>query len=48
MKLLYLLGHPVAHSLSPAMQNAALRALGLDYEYRLLPVPPEGLVEKVA
>ncbi len=48
MRLLYLLGHPVAHSLSPAMQNAALRALGLDYEYRLLPVPPEGLVEKVA
>lgn len=47
MKLLYLLGHPVAHSLSPAMQNAALRALGLDYEYRLMPVPPEDLEKKV-
>jgi shikimate dehydrogenase len=48
LRLLYLLGHPVAHSLSPAMQNAVLRALGLGYEYRLMPVPPEGLVEKVA
>jgi shikimate dehydrogenase len=46
VKLLYLLGHPVAHSLSPAMQNAALRALGLDYEYRLMPVPPEDLEKK--
>ena len=48
MRLLHLLGYPVAHSLSPAMQNAALRVLGLDYEYRLMPVPPEGLEEKVA
>jgi shikimate dehydrogenase len=28
-----LLGNPVAHSLSPAMQNAAFRALGLDAVY---------------
>jgi shikimate dehydrogenase len=28
-----LLGHPVAHSLSPVMQNAAFRALGLDWDY---------------
>jgi shikimate dehydrogenase len=28
-----LLGHPVAHSLSPRMQNAAFAALGLDWEY---------------
>lgn len=28
-----LLGDPVAHSLSPAMQNAAFRALGLDAVY---------------
>ena len=47
MKLLYLLGYPVAHSLSPAMQNAALRALGLGYEYRLMPVPPTELAAKV-
>jgi len=36
------LGWPVAHSRSPAMQNAALRELGLaDWHYQLLPVPPE-------
>ncbi|HTO26105.1 MAG TPA: hypothetical protein VMJ49_09395 [Gaiellaceae bacterium] len=28
-----LLGHPVAHSLSPRMQNAAFAALGLDWRY---------------
>ena len=28
-----LLGHPVAHSLSPRMQNAAFAALGLDWQY---------------
>jgi shikimate dehydrogenase len=28
-----LLGHPVAHSLSPRMQNAAFAAAGLDWEY---------------
>ena len=40
-------GWPVAHSRSPAMQNAALRALGLDWDYQLLPVPPELLAETV-
>jgi len=36
-------GWPVAHSLSPTIQNAALRATGLDrnWRYQLLPVPPE-------
>jgi shikimate dehydrogenase len=47
MRLLYLLGYPVAHSLSPAMQNAALRAAGLNNRYRLLPVPPAELAGKV-
>jgi shikimate dehydrogenase len=28
-----LLGHPVAHSLSPRMQNAAFAAAGLDWQY---------------
>ena len=28
-----LLGHPVSHSLSPRMQNAAFAALGLDWDY---------------
>jgi shikimate dehydrogenase len=36
------LGWPVAHSRSPAIQNAALTAAGLhDWRYQLLPVPPD-------
>ncbi len=35
-RLFALLGHPVAHSLSPAMHNAAFRALGLDAVYLAL------------
>src|SRR6185437_2937145 len=35
------LGWPVAHSRSPAIQNAALAAAGLhEWRYQLLPVPP--------
>lgn len=42
------LGWPVAHSRSPAMQNAALQAVGLNgWRYQLLPVPPELLAETV-
>lgn len=32
---LYLLGHPIAHSLSPAMYNAVYRRLGLPWSYEL-------------
>lgn len=39
------LGHPVAHSLSPAMHNPALRALGLDAVYLAYDVAPEALPE---
>jgi shikimate dehydrogenase len=38
-----LLGHPVAHSLSPRMQNAAFAAAGLDWEYVVRDVLPEEL-----
>ena len=41
------LGHPVAHSLSPAIQNAAFREAGLDWHYVKLPVPPERFAEVV-
>jgi shikimate dehydrogenase len=34
-----LIGDPVAHSVSPAMQNAAFAALGLDAEYVALRIP---------
>ncbi len=42
------LGWPVAHSRSPAIQNAALAAAGLrDWRYQLLAVPPPLLAEVV-
>jgi shikimate dehydrogenase len=37
------LGDPVRHSLSPAMHNAALAELGLDWVYVALPTPAEQL-----
>jgi shikimate dehydrogenase len=45
---LVLLGHPVAHSLSPRFQNAALRAAGLPLEYEVLDVPPARLAPTLA
>lgn len=42
-KVVALLGHPVEHSLSPAMQNAAFAEMGLNYCYVCLPVRPEML-----
>ncbi|HMT04847.1 MAG: shikimate dehydrogenase [Solirubrobacterales bacterium] len=42
MPSLAVLGHPVAHSKSPAMQNAALDALGLEgWEYGSIDVRPD-------
>jgi shikimate dehydrogenase len=38
-----LLGHPVAHSLSPVFQTAALRAAGLEVEYHAEDVAPSDL-----
>ncbi|MDB4879207.1 MAG: Shikimate dehydrogenase [Gemmatimonadetes bacterium] len=40
---LVLLGHPVAQSLSPRFQNAALRAAGIPLTYELLDVEPAAL-----
>ena len=40
---LVLLGHPVAHSLSPRFQDAALRAAGIPLRYEALDVLPEAL-----
>jgi shikimate dehydrogenase len=41
------LGHPVAHTLSPAMQGAAFAATGIDAAYVALDVRPEALAEAV-
>ena len=43
-KLVGLIGNPVEHSLSPAMQNAAFAARGLDWAYLPLRVE-DGRVE---
>jgi shikimate dehydrogenase len=42
-RLVALLGHPVAHSLSPRMQNAAFAARALDWAYVACDVEPERL-----
>jgi shikimate dehydrogenase len=48
MPRLAVLGHPVSHSRSPAMQNAALGGLELwDWDYVAIDVPPEGFAAKV-
>ncbi len=47
-QLLGLIGDPVAHSLSPAMHNAALAAMGEDYCYVPFPVAAERLAVAVA
>jgi shikimate dehydrogenase len=46
-RLVGVMGWPIAHSVSPPMHNAAFRALGLDWCYVPLPVPPERLGEAV-
>jgi shikimate dehydrogenase len=42
-----LLGWPVKHSVSPQMQGAGFRALGIAATYELVEVPPERLAECV-
>lgn len=35
------IGWPIEHSLSPAMHNAAFKALGLDWQYDKMAIPPD-------
>lgn len=46
-KLLGVIGHPIAHSLSPTMHNAAIDHLNLDYVYLPLPVHPDRLADAI-
>ena len=46
-KVLGIIGHPVKHSLSPIMQNAAFATCGLDYVYVSFDVPPDSLERAV-
>lgn len=43
-----IIGHPVEHSLSPPMQNAALTELGLNGVYVPFPVQPEDIESAIA
>ncbi len=47
-RVLGVIGHPVEHTSSPAMHNAAIAALGLDYVYTAFPVRPEELGRAIA
>lgn len=48
MRHLAVLGSPIAHSLSPVLQNTAFRLLDLDYEYGLAEVATGGLLPFLA
>jgi shikimate dehydrogenase len=46
-KQVKILGFPLGHSISPAMQNAAFKANGLDWEYSLYEVAPKELEKAI-
>lgn len=47
MSRFVLLGHPVGHSISPAMQSAAFDEMGLDWTYEAIDVAPGELLGAV-
>jgi shikimate dehydrogenase len=47
MKIFGIFGDPIEHSLSPVMQNEALRALGLDASYHAFRVARNGLEDAI-
>lgn len=47
-KVLSIIGHPIRHSLSPLMQNAALAASGLDYIYVPFEVKSDNVGEAIS
>ncbi|PAX51109.1 shikimate dehydrogenase [Brunnivagina elsteri] len=46
-KLLGVIGHPVEHSLSPLMHNAAISQMGIDYVYLPFAIAPENLAAAI-
>ena len=48
MKTIGLIGYPLAHSISPAFQQAALDHVGIDARYELWETEREALAERVA
>ena len=47
MRLAGIIGHPVAHSLSPVFQQAAFEACGLDARYERWDTPAEALAGRL-
>ena len=47
-RLLGVIGHPIGHTLSPRMHNAAFAASGPDYVYLAMDVEPQVLPAAVA
>jgi shikimate dehydrogenase len=47
VKTFYVIGHPIEHSLSPAMHNAVFEKLELNCTYKLLNVKPEDLGDTI-
>ncbi len=45
--VLCVIGHPIEHSMSPIMHNAALKDLSLDYVYVAFNIPPNDLKKTV-
>ena len=46
-KLLGVIGHPIGHSLSPIMHNAALAEMGADFVYLPFAIAPENLDQAI-
>ena len=46
-RIMGVMGYPIAHSLSPVIQNAAIQAARIDYGYIAMPVAPEALEDAV-
>lgn len=47
VKVCYLIGYPLGHSMSHVMHNAAFRELSLDYRFELLEIPPRELKPRI-
>jgi len=45
--ILCVIGHPIEHSMSPVMHNAALNDLSLDYIYLAFDIPPNDLEKAI-
>ncbi|HEY0089781.1 MAG TPA: shikimate dehydrogenase, partial [Candidatus Lokiarchaeia archaeon] len=46
-KVLCVIGHPIEHSMSPTMHNAAIQDLALDYVYVAYDIHPNNLEKAV-